>query len=244
MTLRYACSAFATADDFDLTDCGCSVEDGDDVQGWLDAASDILYYLSDGYVTGLCTRIVRPVTHVGVDDCLPTTIGPWAYQESGPHLMLRGPNPGVDWVKINGAEIDPSEYALVDDMWLVRRSGSWPTRNDVRLDLDQTGTWGMQVTFGETADMITAAAGAEMACEMARAALGLGSEVFAPGVVTANVQGATVAIEDAAAAVAEGRELLPKTARFISMYGGRGDSAVVFSPEIDTYRLVSVAYFS
>lgn len=242
MALMWACSAFVDEESVRDSPCACPFEDADPIQDWIDMASDTLYYLSDGYFTGTCTRIVRPVT--GVADCLPLTVGPWAVCcDDGPKLMLRTPNATVGWVKIDGVTLDPSEYALVDGSWLIRRSGSWPTRNDIRLPDTEVGTWSMEVSWGTLPDLVTSQAAIELVCEFAKGA-GVGaSEVFPPGVVAANVQGVSVSIEDVAQAVAEGRELLPKVARFLSMYGERGQSAHVFTPENEAYRLVEVAFF-
>lgn len=246
MALQWACSQFTSVEAVLASDCGCPMESTDDITGWIDAASDVLYHLSDGYITGVCTQTVRPVTNH--ESCLPLSIGPWMAGccDDGPRLMLRGPNPVVHQVKINGEILDPSEYALVADggFRLIRRNGSWPTRNDIRLDDTEEGTWSVSLSFGGVMDYITEQAAIEMTCELAKYA-GIGStEVFAPGVVSANVQGATVGLEDVAQAVMNGQELMPKVSRFLSMYGGIGSSAHVFSPEIEGYRLVKVTYYS
>jgi hypothetical protein len=248
MTLQWACQPFTTVDAVLDAPCGCPMEAADPIETWIDMASDVLYYLSDGYVTGVCTATARPVT--SHDHCLPRTIGPWAFSgwrgccEYGPRLYLRSPNPVVHEVKFDGAVLDPEEYALVDDYWLIRRHASWPVRNNLSEPDTEDGTWSINYSWGNAADYITEQAAIEMTCELAKYA-GVGSsEVFPPGVITANVQGATASLEGFAEAVMEGRELMPKVARFIARYGGRGQSAHVFSPEIEAYRLLELTYFS
>lgn len=256
MALIWACSPFIEPEDMLNADCACLFDDGDGVQAWIDMASDVLCHLSAGWMTGLCERTVRPVARLTEHGgCLPDTIGPWGpdpwstspwslgpYQW-GPPLILRGPSTNVTQVKVDGVVLDPSEYVLVDDNRLVRTSGHWPTHNDVRLADTEAGTWSVSLSWGQV-DLITRQAAIEMTCELAKAD-GVGeSLVFAPGVVAANVQGASVAIEDIAQAVMEGRELLPKTARFISVHGGRGDVGGIFTPETEGYRLVEVRTFA
>lgn len=243
MALMWACAPFVEPEDVLAADCGCPMEATDPIAEWIDMATDVLYHLSDGYVTGVCTRLVRPVT--AVVDCLPPTLGPWAACcDPGPQLVLRGPDAVVNHLWIDGVELDPSEWALVDGERLIRRTGAWPTRNDIRQPHTEAGTWAIDVSFGWAPDYITRAATIEMTCELAKYA-GIGSGIeFPPGVVSANVQGVSVTIEDVAQAIAEGRELMPKVDRFLSMYGGRRQQASVFSPETDTYRLVEVSFFS
>ena len=248
MALTWACQPFTTVDAVLNTPCACPMEDADPIATWIDMASDVLYYLSDGYVTGVCTTTARPVTHH--DRCFPRTVGPWVDSgwrgccEYGPRLHLRTPSAVVHEVKIDGDVVDPDEYALVDGYWLIRRNDSWPVRNNLSEPDTEDGTWSINYSWGDAPDYLVQQAAIEMTCELAKYS-GVGSsEVFPPGVITANVQGATVAIEDFAAAAMEGRELMPKVARFIAMYGGRGQSAHVFSPEIEAYRLVQMNYFS
>ncbi len=232
--LQYACQQFATATDL-LNDekCACELDAGVDgalIEAVLDMASDALYMLSDGRVTGVCARTVRPV---GEGWCPP--IGFWAsvYGDApyfgtlhGKNVIpLRGPRVDVVEVLVDGVALTAGEYGLIDDVYLYRVDGSWPSASD------PTDANPFEVTyrFGWPPDFVTKQAAIELACELAKDALGKSSRL-PQGTTSANIQGAAVAIRDIADDDAEG---LARVARFLSLYVPRErERSGVWSPEL------------
>lgn len=232
--LQYACQQFATAAEL-LADekCACELDptiDANLIEAVLDMASDALYMLSDGRVTGVCVRTVRPV---GEGWCPP--VGFWArvYGDAtyfgtlhGKNVIpLRGPRTDIVEVLVDGVALSAGEYGLIDDTYLYRIDGSWPSASDP-TDPDP-----FEVTyrFGNPPDFVTKQAAIELACELAKDALGKSSRLPA-GTTSANVQGAVVALRDGADDDAEG---LARVARFLSLYVPRErERNGVWSPEL------------
>lgn len=241
---KFACEALITAEDVTNAAESCPIDPAiDPVEEWIDAASDIVYTLSGGLVFGRCTRTARPVFK-GSDVChFPprSAYVPWPQQadvmfDGRTPLHLRGPIVGVPVVRIDGATLAPSNYAVVDDEYLIRRDGkTWPTYNDLTKPDTQVGTWAVQWTFGWEADSLAKQATIEIVLELAKQEGVLRRWAFPPGVVAANIQGVSAVIEEAAS-----ESTMPATRRFMGFWS---PTSAVFSPEIDdAYRLVSVSY--
>lgn len=241
---KYACEALVTVDDVINAPGACPIDpDVDPVDDWIDAASDVVYMLSGGLVFGRCTRTVRPVFR-GLDLCrFPPrhSYAPWpqfndVMFDGHMPLRLRGPIIGTPVVRIDGATLAASSYAVVNDEYLIRRDGkTWPMTNDLTKPDTQVGTWAVQFTFGSIPDALATQATVEIVLELAKQDGILHRWAFPPGAVAANVQGVSVVLEDQAS-----ENSMPATRRLMGSYA---TTSAVFSPEIDdSYRLVSVAY--
>ena len=248
MTTQFACQRFATAAEFFAEDVSCGFNVDDDttmIESLLDQSSDILYHISGGRIHGICTSTVRPFSpypaHRG--DWMNWS---WPGHDFGPYtathenyngdlatVPLRGPNTDVVTVYIDGVVLNPSEYGLLDNYKLFRKGGlTWPTSNDLTKDLSQVGTWGITFRFGRTPDYVTKQAVIEMASELGAPLKGRESNLPA-GVTSANIQGASITVQDRAEALRDGDQQIPAISRFVGLYApsGRGVSGV-WSPEL------------
>lgn len=263
--LLWSCSAFATPDDVTSAPGGCPFEDTDDIQGYIDAASDIMYQLTDGRVHGICTTTAFPMTNRACFAWDSDLRGSW--WESGPtggtiihrnhwnpsladqfggHLpvRLRGPNVTVLDVTVDGAALAPSDWILVNGIYLIRKVGGWPPYNDITKP-SGTGTWSITWSFGHAADRLTIDACVQLAIDIAKTS-GIGESTgFGPGVTNVNLQGVQLSIEELAAQYATGSQKVAALDRFLGIYAAKGrDSADVYSPELDMWELQQVTFFS
>jgi len=74
---------------------------------------------------------------------------------------------GIDQVKIDGAVIDPSLYALRDYRYLMRTDGNlWPRCNNLAKDDTATGTWSVQLRVGQDVPELGKLAMGELTCQI------------------------------------------------------------------------------
>lgn len=145
------------------------------VDDMLDVASDLLFFLSGQRFAGICRDTVRPAgrplgahgSHLGCggvcgERVVAVTLG--AY-----------PIDSIIEVLLDGVALDPSEYKIVDNRWLVRTADAdgnrrtWRTCQ--RLDLDSTEENTFEVTFvyGQMPPRAGVRAAAELGGELALA---------------------------------------------------------------------------
>lgn len=236
---QFACSAFVTTDDVFLAACACNLNEADDltrVEELIDVASDILYVLSGGRVTGRCQVQVWPITSYACYSA--TDRMSWVDADGVDSIPLRGPNTEIVEVTIDGVVLSSSEYGLIDGYKLFRRGTSWPTTNDVTKTDSETGTFTITYRFGRTPDWLTKQAAIELVCSMA-------SETSSPalsrlrGIASANVQGVSVQTEDVDGVAQMG---LVNVNRWLDIYAPLGAGSIgVYSPELTHgWRLVTV----
>lgn len=237
---QLACSDFATVTEVLEADCACELtlaDDGDEIAELIGDASDMLYVLSGGRVFGQCTRQVWPVS-IGAR-CGPGADlrSSWVDWDSLDSIPLQGPNTNVIEVTIDGVALNPSEYGLLDGYKLFRRVGSWPSHNDLTLTDADEGTFTITYSFGRAPTGITRRATVALVCQMIREEPRALSRLR--GVVSANVQGVSVELDDDEI----GRIGLPELTRFMDTYSPRGIGVLgVYSPELNHgWRLVSVS---
>jgi hypothetical protein len=58
--MDFACEVFATAADFIAAQCDCGELSPDEIAGYLEDASDLLAFTSNGKVAGRCQTTIRP----------------------------------------------------------------------------------------------------------------------------------------------------------------------------------------
>lgn len=233
---RLACQAFTTVDSI-LSKEGCVYSEADAIliADAIDAASDILYVLSGGRVFGICTTTKRPIRR---GDC--TFWAPASYTDmyGVDCIPLTETLISVDVVKIDGVVLASSSYGLIDNHILFRRDGVWPTMNDLRLDDTDEGTFSITYSFGGDPDWLAVAAADELTLQL------LAEDARRPGylrgVTSANVQGASVQINQVAADMAQ--KGTPQTARFLGVYAPAGGyPRGAWAPEMDGgWELVEV----
>lgn len=241
--LQFACEALSTLDQFWAYGCSCQCQanvpgDVTLVEEAIDQASDIVALLSDMRVTGVCERTVLPI---GSGQCLPLRTGLYGwglgyddYAFAGVDVIpLRGPNTQIVAVTIDGVDLDPSAYQLVDRQNLMRIDGEmWPHSNS--LNPNDSNHWSVTVRFGWPANKITTDAVNELACELVKNYEQRASNTL-PGVVSLNIQGAGVSLEDQADALRDGAGNLPALIRFLGVFNPLGTRSTigVYSPELD-----------
>lgn len=72
-------------------------------------------------------------------------------------------------VKIDGAALNPSKYAVQGNRWLIRTDGLlWPTAQDVTLPDSAVGTWSVAFKYGQPPSPMAKQAAAQLACEFTR----------------------------------------------------------------------------
>lgn len=237
--LQFACSPLVTTADFFAYDCSCNLDPSDSADVALvntlnDVASDMISILSGGRIYGRCTRTVRPRAAGGACggwDAWPTYEDEFAGLDVIP---LRGPGTDIVAIYIDGTTLPSTAYRLINDRYLLRTDGgAWPVSNDLRLPLMQVGTWGITYRFGFVPEKLAADAVSELICELAKNAKGRKSNL-PPGLQSANIQGASVSMTDAAEALREGHENLPAVARFLGVFNPENIREIigVWSPEL------------
>lgn len=240
MSPQLACAPFATVDEVLESACACDLNDDDHglyIEELIDDASDMLYVLSGGQFTGRCERQVWPVkTCTGYQYGIPERES-WIAYDSVDSIPLRGPNTEIIEVTIDGAVVSPADYGLLDGTKLFRRGDrGWPTRNDLTLTDVDDGTFTITYKFGLEPNHVVRRATVELVCQMVKEEPRAISRMR--GVVSANVQGVSVQIDDD-----DVRSLgLPEVNRFIDSYAHNGPLPFgVYSPELSHgWRLHSV----
>lgn len=236
-----ACEVFATVEDVLGAACACDLteaEHGDLIVEYADDVSDIMYILSGGRVAGRCQRTVWPVTDAS---CWPV-----GYYGNHPSVFnigdtygtipLSGPDTEIMEITIDGVALNPSEYLLLNGNELLRKVGSWPTVNDITLADSEVGTFTITYRFGPHINATGRRAAIELICQMITNDSAALSRMR--GVVSANIQGVSVSLDDD-----DIRGLgLPELSRFMDSYGGSGRGVLgVFSPELlHGWRLLTI----
>lgn len=230
--------------------CACDLDEdehGDIITEFADDASDMLYVLSGGRASGRCTRTVWPFRPFSA--CTRWSFGGWdrgvygGYRESWvdydsiDSIPLMGPETSIEEITIDGLALDPSEYGLLDGYKLFRRSGLWPSANDITKDDSEEGTFTITYSFGRTPNLSWKRAAIELICQMVKSESQ--SLTRLRGIVSANVQGVSVTLDND-----EVRSLgLPEVAKFMDIYGNSGRGPMgVYSPELNHgWRLLQVS---
>ena len=224
-----ACQPFVSVDEVLESACACELNELDDgavIEELIDDASDMLYVLSGGRVAGRCTRTVWPTRDSG---CLPSERQSWVGYDTLDTIPLRGPNTEVMEVTIDGVVLNPSEYGLLDGFKLFRRVGDWPESNDLTKADTEVGTFTITYRFDWFPNRTTKRAAIELICQMIKEEPRVLSRLR--GVVSANVQGVSVTMDDRDDVAALG---LPEVNRFLDLYAPRGLGALgVYSPELN-----------
>ena len=186
------CSEWIT--ETDLAVCNCSTSDPVLVANAIQASSEILYQLTGLQFPGTCEQVVRPCANsanpYGFNwttwnfPWIPLRIG-GSWINTGPcgcHMarcdcttyprvyLGRDDVQTVTEVTIDGDVLDPSAYRLDENQYLVRTDGStWPCCQNLGSDLGETGTWGIELTYGWPVPQALQNAAASLAAEFINA---------------------------------------------------------------------------
>lgn len=174
------CTAWTTSSD--IAECQ-GVANSNVWDDSIAAASGILYELSARRFSGTCERTVRPCQTSGnacglqilsrgyVVHPLGWTGTAWSFDCGCTPLsyveLVGKPVTAITEVLIDGVALDPSEYRLDSQQYLVRLNGDmWPGCQ--RLDLPDTepGTWSVTYEHGQTIPMAGRMAARDLAWEI------------------------------------------------------------------------------
>lgn len=150
--------------------------DVDDLDDWLQMATDFLYDVTRRRWPGLCSAVVRPCARE-LTDC---ACNAWHAGQCGCRrvsqvdLQPHGRVQAIDSVTIDGATLDPARYRLDERRWLVYLPESpsshprgWPLHQRLDLPLTADQTWSIAYTYGTAPPIGGVKAAAALGCELA-----------------------------------------------------------------------------
>jgi hypothetical protein len=236
--LMFACAPAVTEAEIEDLGCSCDLSEfTGSVSDLIDEASDALYQISGGVVSGRCTTSYRPCS----DGSCWCGYGPGCggcCDLAG--IPLPQPFPTVDAVKIDGVVF--TAWAVIDGYKLVRTDGGmWPGWKNPLLPDTADNTFSITVTTGVDHTYSAKMATTELVCEMAAAITGRETRLPA-GTVSATMDGVSVQVgrlpgQEEIEAVG-----LTWLSRFISTWSAT-NVAAVRSPELDEgWTLMTVQF--
>lgn len=207
----------------------------------LAIASDLLYDLSDRRWAGECEETVRPV--VGRcrtrDAC---RCGDVAGIRLGGSPLVE-----ITTVKIDGVELDPSEYRIDEHAELVRLADGdgvrrgWPSCQNMYLADTEVGTFSVTYVYGIAPPPGGVAAAAALGCQLAMACQPetLGACRLTDRAISVTRQGVTKALRDPSQMFPDGLTGLNEVDLWLSSirYGKRHRPATVVVPELAAARV-------
>lgn len=156
-------------------------------------------------------------------------MGWWQNGQDLSECVLQGPVTRINSVMVNGEELGPWEpglpanpnYTLYDKRRLVRMvgttgstTGAWPWNQQLNMNLDQPGTWGVDYQFGQPPPPMGRLACIELAVELART-LSNQSGRLPARVQSVVTQGVSTAVGDALTFIKESLTGLPTVDLFL-----------------------------
>lgn len=250
-----ACSLWATADDLSGP---CSAAGVDDVERALDLATFIMFNLTRNRWPGECETVLRPCGGYRRPRRAMATWGWYSANESlgwwcscerdvrcgcstissiplGVYPIVT-----IDEVKVDGTPLDPEEYRVDEDRFLVgldRVDGNgrrrWPCCQDLGASSDEENTFEVSVSYGASPPAAGVTAAAALACELI-VAKDPDAECRLPERVTSiSRQGVSMAVIDPLTLFDEGKTGIPEVDLFLGSlnYADRMRSAKVVVPE-------------
>lgn len=238
MTLQYASETFVSVQDVrDDTECGCVTEDnpGDStIEGWIEAASDLIAITTSMRVAGRQQVVARPCRKYGAGACDPCC------DTKG--IPLGDEPVEINSVKIDGETLPSSEYRLEWNgiMWVLvrqpaageQRPRDWPTWQKMWLADTETDTFSITFTQGVNPDQhLIKTATLEVVCDFASESRV--RETALHGVTDVVVGGATVHLDpDRMERLRQGA-MGPMSERLLAVMAPQGRAqSQVWAPEI------------
>jgi hypothetical protein len=234
--LSYACTPAVTSDQVELGGCGCSLDDlMVPITDLIDAASDALYLLSGGVMSGRCTTTLRPCSE---GHCV---CGMWPCQCCDiAGIRLSGYQPVVTEIKIDGAVVPPADYVMVNGAKVARVDGAvWPGDKNPLLPDTEPNTFSITVESGHPWGMLSQQAATELVCEMAQTLAG-GPTRLPQGTMAATTDGVSVQINRLPGQAELDAVGLTWLGRFLSLYGNAAMVTQIRSPELDDGWVLNV----
>lgn len=215
------CSSWIT--ETDLIACGCpDSTDPTILELAMESASEILYRLTAQQYPGTCTERLRPCASPGNPLGFPWLSWhyPWVPLRIGGQWINMGPcgchtandcacapYPKLDTgradvqsiqeVSIAGVVLADSAYRLDSNRYLVRTDGSgWPCCQNLARDVDEAGTWYVDLTYGWPVPTDLQRAAAVLATEFVKACTNDATCRFPQRTQTITRQGVTIGFLD------------------------------------------------
>jgi hypothetical protein len=137
-------------------------------------------------------------------------------------VVLPAPVNRIVEVLIDGTPLVSGAYRVDNNRLLVRTDGGeWPRCNDLSRNDDQPDTWSVRATYGEELPEGASLAVGQLACEIARSAMG-GDCKLPAGVQQLVRQGITISYPDVGELFRQGRTGLYLVDMFISTWNPYG----------------------
>lgn len=232
--------------------CCADAPEGYDFAWEIELASQVLFELSRRLFPGTCDECVRP--YCEVEPCVP--FQPWANLNlptccghgnpsccySVPQIKLHYPVCEIKEVLIDGVVLDPSEYRVDDNRYLVRLAEScgtnpgWPSCQCLDVPSTEVGTWEIRYCYGSQPPAIGKAAAAKLACEFFNACNGDCCEL-PEGTTRIVRQNVTIERDDYEGFFGAGRTGCREIDMFLGAYNPNRYQRrpAVFSPDVRPY---------
>ncbi len=257
------CSDWTTVDAVSVCCDGFSDADADEQEAAIQAATEILYAVSNGLYPGECGPVtVRPCNQtcgcwgfwswgLGVYTWDPTRTR-WVCDQHScgcaptSEVVLAGvPIREITEVLIDGVALDPDEYAILEPNRLVRmrdltdphHRNVWPGCQIIDLPETEEGTFAVSYTYGADPPQAGMSAAAFLACEIWKGCGADGGECALPDNVTRVVrEGLTIETAVvAAAAIKAGTTGIMAIDSFVAAFVEKDavGRSSVWSPDLD-----------
>lgn len=221
-------------------ECSCAVGATDEqIQSWIDEASDIIAVITGMTVYGRMQVVARPCRFGVRCGCACCGLD---------SIPLGDPKPTIDEILINGDVLDPDDYDLHWGLngWNLVHLGDgtrpptpWPTYQERWKSEDQPGTFAIHLTVGvDPGRPLIQAAVFEIICEFAARAAGSSKNQLPRGTISANLGSTQIQVDADILDRLQRGELGPAVTQMLAILApqGRAQSAV-YAPELTEWDL-------
>lgn len=231
-----------------------------ELEGPIEAASQILYALTGQAWPGPQADVVRPCTPLaalgytgGSSYTAGLGVATWAPVSgwcgcAGPQVcgcatpsavaLPGAPATSVERVTVDGTQLPATAYRLTDQLLIRADGGRWPCCQDLAVAGDQPGAWQVEYTWGAEPPLAGQYACAALACELWKAGPGAaepgvsGTCRLPQRVTSVTRQGVTMAMLDPMTMFPEGMTGLPEVDLWLgsTRYGQAHRPAAILVP--------------
>jgi hypothetical protein len=224
--LQGPCAPWVTDEEVDDTEI-CRRGSGDsngatteEIDALRAAATDIVWVMLGRPNIGVCEVTIYPCSRQHswrwwASSNSPDTVGYGGCAGCGENGAIRLDTPvvDVDEVVVDGAVLSPTEYYLLDGVWLVRTNGSWPGG----AVGDDYADFSITYSFGEPVGQLISDATTEVLVDLYTSRPGR-SSVLPAGTSSASRQGISISIDAEVDRVDRIGMSLPALAKAVAVY--------------------------
>lgn len=232
---RSICSPWITPEEL----CCEGTQDSEDCNGnavvpvfaWTDdqiieSASNILYNRTCLKFPGLCEITVWPCPDCNCG-CHPCGCGTFSHME----LPTDYPIQSITAVRIDGVALDPSDYRLDNNTFLVRMDGQrWPSCNSFGLPNTSSSEIQVDAIVGREPPIELRMAAADLACELKKACSGSEDCSIPPHVRSIARRGVSIQIDDITSLFKDGLFGIPSVDMALAIHGKCSQQGKLFDP--------------